>query len=143
MFLRGFDLCVLLYSTPTAWHNGASVFKCSFSLHILTPQVLSIAAIQTHMEIAATQAEEESDVSKQLEKDFQSKLVKWKADERNVQAQSPPPPPSSSFGSSRSCDPPPPPPPTPHSYVRCRSSFRFSLGSEDHITLQGGSAVVP
>ena len=42
------------------------VMVCKFS----TLQVLSIAAIQTHMEIAATQAEEESDVSDKLQKDF-------------------------------------------------------------------------
>ena len=35
-----------------------------------TLQALSIAAIQTHMEIAATQAEEESDVSDKPQKDF-------------------------------------------------------------------------
>lgn len=129
MFLRGFDLCVLLYSTPTAWHNGASVFKCSFSLHILTPQVLSIAAIQTHMEIAATQAEEESDVSKQLEKDFQSKLVKWKADERNVQAQSPPPPQVLPLAPHDHAIPllPPPPPPTPTYAVDLRLDFLWGV----------------
>ena len=42
------------------------VMICKFS----TLQALSIAAIQTHMEIAATQAEEESDVSNKLQKDF-------------------------------------------------------------------------
>ena len=42
------------------------VMVCKFS----TLQALSIAAIQTHMEIAATQAEEESDVSDKPQKDF-------------------------------------------------------------------------
>ena len=42
------------------------VMACKFS----TLQALSIAAIQTRMEIAATQAEEESDVSDKLQKEF-------------------------------------------------------------------------